>query len=138
MSPPGLRPPGRSQRPNEWRRLATVIERHPDGTLGVCATGVASIVHCPGGPPPKLSPSEVVIHGKHVMEVVADDRRQLAEVISRNRDLYDVVSRHGLTDHDLLAALRSLRQEGKPLGDLWALVSLAARRKADSLAAVGG
>lgn len=72
------------------------------------------------------------------MEVVADDRRQLAEVISRNRDLYDVVSRHGLTDHDLLAALRSLRQEGKPLGDLWALVSLAARRKADSLAAVGG
>ena len=74
------------------------------------------------------------------MEAV-DDRRQLAEVISRNPELYDVVSRHGLTEHDLLGALRHLRQQGRPLGDLgdlWALVSHAARLKAVSLAAVGG
>ena len=68
----------------------------------------------------------------------ADDRRQLAEVISRDRELYDVVSRHGLTEHDLLGALRNLRQEGKPLVDLWSLVSHAARLKAVSLAAIGG
>jgi hypothetical protein len=70
-----------------------------------------------------------------VME--AAERRQLAEVISRDRELYDVVSRHGLTDHDLLGALRDLRQQGRPLGDLWALVSYAARLKAVSVAAVG-
>ena len=73
----------------------------------------------------------------HHMEAV-DDRRQLAEVISRNKELYDVVSRHGLTEHDLLGALRHLRQQGRPLGDLWVLVSHAARLKAVSLAAVGG
>ena len=28
----------------------------------------------------------------------------------------DVVSRHGLTEHDLLGALRDLRQQGRPLG----------------------
>ena len=67
----------------------------------------------------------------------AAERRQLAEVISRDPELYDVVSRHGLTDHDLLGALRHLRQQGRPLADLWALVSHAARLKADSLAAVG-
>ena len=69
---------------------------------------------------------------------VADDRRKLAEVISRDRELYDVVSRHGLTEHDLLGALRHLRQQGRPLGDLWVLVSHAARLKAVSLAALGG
>ena len=74
---------------------------------------------------------------KAVPEVV-DDRRFLAEVISRDRELYDVVSRHGLTDLDLLGALRHLRQQGRPLGDLWALVSHAARLKAVSLAAIGG
>jgi hypothetical protein len=67
-----------------------------------------------------------------------DDRRRLAEVISRDRELYDVVSRHGLTEHDLLGALRHLRQEGQPLADLWGLVSHAARLKAVSLAAFGG
>jgi hypothetical protein len=66
-----------------------------------------------------------------------DERRELADVISRDRELYDVVSRHGLTDHDLLGALRHLRQEGLPLGDLWALVSHAARLKGVSLAAFG-
>ena len=67
-----------------------------------------------------------------------DDRRQLAEVISRNPELYDVVLRHGLTEHDLLGAMRHLRQHGRPLGDLWALVEHAARLKAVSLAAAGG
>jgi hypothetical protein len=66
-----------------------------------------------------------------------DERRHLAEVISRDRELYDVVSRHGLTDHDLLGALRHLRRQGQPSGDLWALVSHAARLKGVSLAAVG-
>ena len=75
----------------------------------------------------------------HDMEAVneAAERRQLAEVISRDKELYDVVSRHGLTDHDLLGALRDLRKQGRPLADLWALVSYAARLKAISLAAVG-
>ena len=76
----------------------------------------------------------------HLMEAVmnaGDDRRQLAEVISRNRELYDVVSRHGLTEHDLLGALRSLRQQGRFFGDLWALVTHAARLKGVSLAAMG-
>ena len=75
----------------------------------------------------------------HDMKAVieAADERQLAEVISRDRELYDVVSRHGLTDRDLLGALRQLRQQGRPLGDLWGLVSYAARLKAISLAAVG-
>jgi hypothetical protein len=68
---------------------------------------------------------------------VGDERRQLADVISRDRELYDVVSRHGLTDHDLLGALRNLRQQGRPLVDLWALVSHAARLKGVSLAAFG-
>lgn len=72
-----------------------------------------------------------------VVEAV-DDRRHLAEVISRNPELYDVVSRHGLTDHDLLSAMRHLRREGRPLADLWGLVSYAARLKAVSLAAIGG
>jgi hypothetical protein len=89
----------------------------------------------------KLSdPADVLtdIGTVHDMEAVMEaERRQLAEVISRDRELYDVVSRHGLTDHDLLGALRHLRQQGRPLGDLWALVSHAARLKAVSLAAVG-
>jgi len=68
-----------------------------------------------------------------------NDRRRLADFISRDPELYDVVSRHGLTEHDLLGAIRHLRQQGRPLlGDLWALVSYAARLKAVSLAAVGG
>ena len=67
-----------------------------------------------------------------------DDRRLLADVISRNRELYDVVSRHGLTEHELLGALRHLHQQGRPWGDLWALISHAARLKAVSLAAFGG
>jgi hypothetical protein len=58
-----------------------------------------------------------------------DERRELADAISRNRDLYDVVSRHGLTEHDLLDALRDLRETGYAGEDLWALVSHAARRK---------
>jgi hypothetical protein len=66
-----------------------------------------------------------------------DDRRQLAEVISRDKELYDVVSRHGLTDLDLLGALRNLRQQGGFFGDLWALVAHAARLKGLSLAALG-
>jgi hypothetical protein len=77
----------------------------------------------------------------HAMEAVMDagnDRRRLAEFISRDPELYDVVSRHGLTEHDLLGAMRHLRQQGRPLADLWALVSFAARLKAVSLAAVGG
>ena len=78
------------------------------------------------------------VHDMKAVPEVGDDRRFLAEVISRDRELYDVVSRHGLTEHDLLGALRHLHQQGRPLGDLWALVSHAARLKAVSLAAVGG
>jgi hypothetical protein len=81
--------------------------------------------------------SDVTENMDVAMEPV-DERRQLAEVISRNPELFDVVSRHGLTEHDLLGALRSLRREGQPLGDLWVLVSHAAKLKFSSLAAVGG
>ena len=59
-----------------------------------------------------------------------DERRQLAHAIARNRELYDVVSRHGLTEHDLLEALRTLQETGHADGeDLWAIVTYAARRK---------
>jgi hypothetical protein len=66
------------------------------------------------------------------MEAVVDvveDRRHLTEVISQDRELYDVVRRHGLTDHDLLRALRALREQGRAPADLWGLVSCAARLK---------
>jgi hypothetical protein len=67
----------------------------------------------------------------------ADDQRQLAEAISRDRELFDVVSRHGLTEHDLLGAIRALRLNGISPVDLWTLVSHAARQKAVSLPAFG-
>jgi hypothetical protein len=57
-----------------------------------------------------------------------DERQELAVAIARNPDLFDVVSRHGLTEDDLLLALRSLRQRGFSGRDLWTLVSHAARQ----------
>jgi hypothetical protein len=67
----------------------------------------------------------------------SDDRRQLAEAISRDKELYDVVSRHGLTEHDLLVAIRTLRRGGVSPVDLWTVVSHAARLKAVSVPAFG-
>lgn len=63
-----------------------------------------------------------------------DERRQLLETIATNTELYAVVSRHGLTDNDLLDALRDLGQNGQAEADLWALVTHAARLKGRALA----
>ena len=65
-----------------------------------------------------------------------DERKQLEDAISRNPELYDVVSRHGVTEDDLLDALRDLRQNGHAESDLWALVTHVARLTGRSLTAV--
>ncbi len=65
-----------------------------------------------------------------------DERRHLAETIAKNTELYAVVSRHGVTDDDLLEALRDLRQNGQADGDLWLLVTHAARLTGRSLSGV--
>jgi hypothetical protein len=62
----------------------------------------------------------------------ADKRQELAEAITRNTDLFDVVSRHGLTEDDLLLALQSLQPRGSSGRDLWTIVSHAARMKGRS------
>ena len=67
-----------------------------------------------------------------------DERRQqLLETIATNPALYDVVSRHGLTDDDLLDALKDLGENGQAEADLWALVTHAARLKGRPLATFG-
>jgi hypothetical protein len=58
-----------------------------------------------------------------------DERRELAAAIATNTELYDVVSRHGLTDADLLHALKDLRENGQNGADLWSLVTHAVRLK---------
>jgi hypothetical protein len=53
----------------------------------------------------------------------------LFKQITENKELFDVVTRHGLTEKDLLSAFRSLRELGRPAHDLWAVVAYAARMK---------
>jgi hypothetical protein len=53
----------------------------------------------------------------------------LVKHIAANPELFEVVSRHGLSEDDLLSALRSLRDLDQPADDLWAIVTRAARMK---------
>jgi hypothetical protein len=78
-------------------------------------------------------PDPVVSDGVSlVSSQVTDERRELADAIARNPELYDVVSRHGLTERDLLDALRRLREGGLPVADLWTLIPHAARLRTDA------
>jgi hypothetical protein len=58
-----------------------------------------------------------------------EEERFVAERLKENRELHRVIERHGISQADLVAALKNLRADGHDTDDLWTLITHAAKMK---------